>query len=30
VIESSVTGYLIPQRAADDAASETQPAEARR
>src|SRR5215831_4075041 len=30
VIESSVTGYLIPQRAADNATSEKQPAEARR
>jgi zinc protease len=30
VIESSVTGYLIPQRPADDAASDNQPAEARR
>ncbi|MBO0741116.1 MAG: insulinase family protein [Hyphomicrobiaceae bacterium] len=30
VIESSVTGYLIPERAADDATSEKQPAEARR
>ncbi|HSR81343.1 MAG TPA: pitrilysin family protein [Hyphomicrobiaceae bacterium] len=30
VVQSSVTGYLIPERPADDAASETQPAEARR
>jgi zinc protease len=30
LVESSVTGYLVPQRAADDAASEKQPAEARR
>jgi zinc protease len=29
-IESSVTGYLVPQRAADDAASANEPAEARR
>jgi zinc protease len=30
VIESSVTGYLVPERSADDAASEDHPAEAHR
>jgi len=30
VLESSVTGYLIPQRPGDDAASDKQPAEAHR